>query len=460
MRSSALRRGAVLGLVAAAASLGGCVGPGAAERDARARVVRVGEALPPAESRAALPELRADSPPEDFLRFALFNHPAVAAAYHDWHATVEQIAPARALPDPRLTLEADIADELMTFMPGLMFDFMGAGKRAAMAGEAAAASEVAYRRYLAQLQRTAVGLRRAWIDLAYADEAIELHDAALSAFEGAAAAAGADYSTGGAMGSLEAQVRLRNEGGMHHSQHRTAVAQQLAARARFKFALGLPPRAPDPAWPKAPLTRTPLPTDKELWARAAARNPGLAVMRSMVDMAVAGIAVSERARAPDFAVGAMADLKASPIMIRPQASLGLPVWREKLAGLVAAARAQRDAAAARVSAEELDLAAELAQMLYMAREADAMLAYLDDTALPNLESVADTAAAGYQSGMGAATMLAETRAMILDLRVRRLDALRQRENAIAELLLLTGAAAPDDHPLVARAAPNPEASAE
>lgn len=446
-------------LVVAAFGVAGCVGPLAEERAARESVAQVGQEFRPNGDKPPLPELRADSPQADFLRFAILNHPAVEAAYHDWRAAVAAIAPNRALPDPRLTFEADIADALMTLMPGVMFDVMSSGKRRAMAQEATAESEIARRRLLAQVQRTAAEFRQAWVELAYANAAVRIHGDLLSAYNEAVAAAGADYTTARGMTTLEAQVRLLNMAGEHHAEHESVAFRRDAARAKFKSALGLARDAANPPWPTAPLTASPLPSEHELWARALAANADLQVMRSMVEMALASTAVAERAGSPDFAVGVMADVKANPLMFRPQASITLPVWREKIAANIAAAAARRDAAVARVNAEQLNLAAELAQMLYMVREADRMIEYLDETALPNLETVTNTAAAAYQSGMAGGAMLAEARAMALSIQTERLEALRQRENAVADLLLMLANAAPDSA-FVARLAPNSNAAFE
>ena len=421
----------------------GCAsGPGAAEKASRDQLSVTTAQYRPDGQRPALPDLGPESPLVDFVRYAILNHPAVEAAFHDWRAAVASIPAARAQPDPRLTFEADIAEKLMTFMPGLMFDFMNSGKRAAMAGEMSATSDVAYRNYLAQIQRTAVEMRRTWVELVYTDEALELHTSMLNAFDVATETAGADYITGRGMASLEAQVRLRNQAGMHHTEHHATAQRRRAARARFKAALGMSQDAPNPPWPVARIEASTLPGRDELWQQILHANPDLAVMRAMVEMSVASVAVAERAGKPDFAVGAMVDLKASPLMVRPTGSVSLPIWREKITAGIDAARARHDAALARISAEEVMLAAELAQMLYMVHGADEMLAYIDETALPTLDLLLETAAAGYQSGMAGATMVAETRAMNLEMQGRRLDALRERESAVTELQLLIGGAKP------------------
>jgi outer membrane protein TolC len=420
-----------------------------AETAARHQAQQVGRKLRLPTGQPSLPELRPDSPPADFVLYATLNHPAVAAAYFDWLAAVEAITPARALPDPQLTFEADIADTLMTFMPGVMFDLMSSGKRAAMGREAAATSQVAYRAYVAAVMGAAADTRKAWIELAYLDEAVRLKAGALDALDQARALAEAGYATGRGMGTLENQSRLANADAKARTELATLGDRRSALRARFKSSLGLTSADPDPAWPNAALTVTVLPPAEELWQRIQADNPGLAQMRAMVDMSLAGVAVARKSGTPDFTVGLMADLKADPLMVRPTASATLPIWRDKIAATVAAARAKHDAAVARVNAEQLNLAAELAQMLYMVREADRMIAYIDDTALPIYERTVATVEAGYQSGMTEPAMIPETRFMALDMRLERANALRERESAVTDLLLMIATIAPSGAPLAA-----------
>ncbi len=436
--------------------LGGCaVAPSVAEKQAQTQLTQIGTALRPAAQKPVLPELRADSPLADYVHFAVLNHPQVEAAYHDWRASVSAIAPARALPDPQFTFEADITDTLMTFMPGLMFDFMSRGKRAAMAAEMTATSKVAYRTYVATVLRAASEARKAWIELAFVDEAIRLRESSVRSLELSLEIANTDYTTGRGMGTLANQVRVTNDIAKVRTDLATLADRRAAVRTRFKSTLGLAPADRDPAWPQATLTPTALPGEDELWRRASSANSELARMRAMVDMAIASIEVAKKARTPDFAIGGMADLKADPLMVRPTATVTLPIWREKIAANIAAAEARRDASVARVTAEQLNLAAELAQMLYMVREADRMIDYVEKTALPNFERAIDTIAAGYQSGMTSPGMIPETQLMALTMRLERAAALRERETAVTELMLLTADVAPAGAPLLADNTPQP-----
>lgn len=432
------------------ASLTGCTGmPRAEEKDARRHLAGISDALRPAGARPVLPDLTAGSSADEYLRYAVFNHPGVAAAYYDWKAGVADITPAGALPDPQFTFQADITDTLMSLMPGLMFDLMGPGKRAAMAREATAGADVARRAYVTAVLQAAAEARKAWVELAYVEQVDQLYATTIHAAEEALDLTNADYATGRGLATFDKQIQLENLIAQHHAHHAGIADRRVAARARLKSALGLTPDDSDPPWPHPALAATPVPSADELWRSAAAANPELAKMRAMVEMAVAGVEVARQTGRPNVAVGAMVDLKASPLMVRPTASISLPLWRDKVAAVVAAAEARREAAAARVSAEQLNLAAELAQMLYLVREADRMLGYIDGTALPNLERASATLEAGVQSGMTGAAMIAETRLMAIDLRHERLEWLRQRESAAVDLALLVADVAPTGAPLPA-----------
>jgi hypothetical protein len=95
------------------------------------------------------------------------------------------------------------------------------------------------------------------------------------------------------------------------------------------------------------------------------------------------------------------------------------------------------------------MAAQLAQMLYMVRESDRMIEYIDTSALPNYERLIASIEAGYQSGMTGPGMIPETRVMALAMRLERTAALRDRENAVTDLLLMTADIAPAGTPLLA-----------
>ena len=447
-----MRRSALIAVLPAGL-LAGCVAATPAERTARDQVHAVGAVLAPADRPPDLPVLTPDSTVADYLRFALLNHPRVGASFQEWRASVLAIGPARALPDPKLTFQADITRSLVSLMPGFMFDFMAAGKRSAMAGEATAAGVVARRRYVTAVLTTAADVKKTWADLTALEATRNLKQQMLELEEQAIQFSHAEHVTMHAMGSLDQITQLMNAAGQLRLELANLDDQRGARRAAFKAALGLRRDAPDPPWPTRFTPSTaPLPDDDTFWAEAAAANPQLGEMRAMVDMAVAEVAVEQKARTPDFGAGLMADLKMNPVLWRPLGEVSLPIWRQKIADAVAAARARQDAAADRLQAEQLMVAAELARMTAMVREADRMVAYLDATALPNLRQSLASLAAAYTTGMTGFAMIPETREMILGLQVERVAALRDREKTLADLSLLVAGEAPAGAPLPTAAA--------
>jgi outer membrane protein TolC len=435
-------------VLAGALLLAGCVAASQEERAALDRVQETGALLHPGGSNPELPVLTADSSLADYLRYALLNQPQVEAAYDEWRAAVLAIAPARALPDLKLTFQADITDTLTSLMPGLMFDFMSGGKREAMAREASAASEVAYRRYATAILETAADVKKTWADLTALEETLRLKQQMLDVKEDAVRFSHAEHVTMHAMGSLDQLTQLLNEAGRLRLDVTNLEDQRGVLRARFKAALGLAREAPDPPWPTRLVpSSAPLPDDDAFWAAAVAANPRLGEMRAMVEMAVAEVTVEEKARTPDFAAGLMADLKMNPVLWRPQAAVSLPIWRQKISDEIAAAQARHDAAAARLRSEELMVTANLARMTYMVREADRMIGYIDNTALPNLRWSLASVAAAYDTGTTGFAPIPETREMILALQVERVAALRDREKTLDDLSLLVAGQTPAGAPL-------------
>lgn len=448
MRRCVLGRLSFPALLACSLLASGCAGPGHAERAAGERLREVRAILHPNGHAPDLPVLTVDSPLPDYLRFALLNQPAVEAAYDTWQSTVFAIAPARSLPDPQLTFQADIASAVTSLMPGFMFDFMARGKREAMGREASAASEVAHHQYVSVVLGTAATVKKSWIDLSALDETLRLKRQMLELKDEAVEFSHAEHVTMHAMGSLDQMTALLNDAGRLRLEIANLEDERGALRAQFKAALGIAREAPDPAWPSRFDGSTgPAPLEDAFWAAAIKANPRLAEMRAMVEMTVAQVAVEQKARTPDFGAGLMADLKMNPVLWRPLAQVTLPIWREKISASIASARARNDAASARLKAEELMVAADLARMTYMVREADRMVAYIDNIALPDLRQSSDTITAAYGTGMTNFAMIPETRQMVLAMQLERVAALREREKTMADLSLLVAGEIPAGAPV-------------
>src|SRR5436309_9786333 len=163
-------------LVAWTLVLAGCHGvPTASEREARADAHALTAAYRPNGQRPSLPELKADSGLDVYLRFAMLNQPQVEAAYFDWLASIERITRERSLPDPRLTFEMYIQDIVTSVMPGLMMDFPGPGKLGARAQVATAESEAKYFAFESSVLQAALALKRSFYQLYFLDQKIQVN---------------------------------------------------------------------------------------------------------------------------------------------------------------------------------------------------------------------------------------------------------------------------------------------
>ena len=424
------------------ATLVGCrTAPTAAERVERERLETAAKQFLP-EYRPALPALSADSAPAEYLRWAMLNQPSVTAAYFDWAAAVSRIPAARTPPDPRLTIQADIQNVVMSLMPGLMFDFPGPGKLAAGAEIASAESEAKYHAFTKAALQAAFDVKKACWELRTLDARLELNRQMSGLLAEVEKIAEARNATGTAM--LPDVLRARIEHEQRLSEIRNLEDSRESLLERFKAALGLTPEQPAPVPPKQFFPEAP--AGAETAARletALQRNPGLRVMQAEIRRADAELTLARKAKIPDFTAGLEADVKAVPVMFRPQAGMTLPVWRERIAAEVSAAESAKKSAAARFAAERIALAAEFAEKRFMVREAERNLDVLSRQLIPLTERALEAAKSGYAAGTGDFLMLLDAQRTLLDFRLRQEDARLQRELSLAALALVLAGTSPE-----------------
>ncbi|MDQ1535934.1 MAG: outer membrane protein heavy metal efflux system [Actinomycetota bacterium] len=289
----------------------GCSGkPIPSERAARDALRSVTESYRPGNVRPALPQLTPTSPLIDYLRFAMLSSPRVEAAYYDWAAAVERITPARSLPDPRLTFEADIADTVMSLMPGLMIELPGPGKLRAAGNVMAAEADVAYFSFEREVLATALAVKTAYYRLHFLEETIRVQRRTLEL-----------------VGELERLAQQQNAAGrvtlqdvfraqIARDQLETAIQNLEDSRstlgAQFKAALGLGPFDADPPLPVAFEPSTGDPQPESVLKIALARNPSLRAMESDVRRAEVSIRARPQRRRPGLLFRGRGGLEGKP----------------------------------------------------------------------------------------------------------------------------------------------------
>ncbi len=437
----------VLGSAASLAALG-CAGtPGSSEQAARSDLSQIAERYRPDGDQPALPTLTEESSLGDFLRFAMLNDPRVEATYYEWAAAVERITPARSLPDPRLTFEADITDTIETLMPGLMVDLPGPGKLAAAGESMAAESRASYFAFERAILRTALAVKTAYYRLHFLEESIRVEGETLRLLSELEQLA----QQQNAAGRVTLQDVLRAQ--IARDQVETEILNLEDSRAplaaELKSALGLGPQDAPPPIPRTFEFSTGDPNPDDLLATALARNPDLRAMQEDIERAEASLRLARKSGVPDFTLGLEVDVKADPTLFRPSAGMTLPIWRDKIAAQIAAAQADKHAARARLSAEQVEIAAELASMLFMYREASRNDELLRGKLLPKSHQSLDAARAGYVNGRASFLDVIDAQRTLLDFELERIEAGTQRELSLAALSLAIAGVAPEGAPVLA-----------
>lgn len=426
----------------------GCTGrPIPSERAAREDLSKVTSRYRPGDAKPEMPVLTSESGIDDFLNYAMLNDPRIEAAYYEWAASIERITTSRSLPDPRLTFKADIASMVVSAMGGLMQDLPGPGKLKAAGNVAATGSETWHFGFERQVLLTAFAVKSAYYRLRFLQDNIRIQRDTLKL-----------------LGDLEAIAKTQNEAGRTTLQDvlRIQIEQELLKTqienledsrstllAELKAALGLKATDPDPPVPVKYILSQETPDREEILKVALTRNPAIQQMAADVRRAQASIDLARKACVPDFSVGLEADVKATPTMWTPSASVTLPIWRDKVAAEIAWAQAEKRAADARLSDEEVQLAAELATMLYMYRESVRNAKLLEDRLIPKGKQSLQTARAGYTTGKSSFLDVIDSYRQLLSFDLALVEAGTQRELALASLSLLISGIPPKGSPTLA-----------
>ena len=420
----------------------GCRGwPATGEKSARHDLASVSNLL-----QAPFPALPTNATLHEAVAFALRNQPQVAAAYADWAASVENITVARSLADPQLTFELYAGDAVTSLMPGLTADLPGPGKLAARAAAASAESRAKYFQFESAALQAAFAVEQSFYPLHFLDAKLRVNRQTLALLASLETLARAQNEVG--RGTLQDVLRTQIEQEKLKTETANLEDSRGVLTTQFKAALGLRFGQPDPPVPaEAEFTETKL-SDEELFAAALKQNPRLKELAAEIRVADAGIRVAQKEKTPDFSAGGEVDVKASPFIWNPQLSMTLPIWRDKLAAELAAARAGKRAAEARLSAEQISLAVNFAEQTYLIREAGRELTLLRERLLPRARQSLEVSRAAYQSGRVDFLNVIDAERALLDFQLDEIAAQSQREIARAQLTLLVAGVPPDDAPFL------------
>lgn len=425
----------VVAIAGVAVVLAGCKGvPTRGEKEARRQIKAAGATYRPEGQRPALPALTPESGLSNYLTYAMLNQPSVEAAYYDWAASIERITTARSFPDPQFTFQMDIQNIVTSVMPGLMGSIPWPSKLRIGAEVATAESRAKYSAFQGAVLESAFAVKRAYYQLYFLAHKIRVNQETL-----------------GLLADLEKLARAQNEVGkvtlqdvlraqIEQDRLRTEIANLEDSRnsllAQFKSALGLKAGDPPPPMPsRFESTSLDLSAD-QLFETALSQNTRLRAMEADVRAAEAAIILARKGRLPDFTLGLMADAKMDPTLYRPLGTVSLPIWRDKIQAQIAEAQANKRSAEARLSAEQIALAAAFAERSFLYREASRNLSLLNDQLLPKARQSLEVARSGYLAGQIDFFNLTDSERTLLSFELDKVESSTQREVVLAELSLI------------------------
>lgn len=409
------------------------------ESHARRKFSAVTQVYRPSGQDPALPNLRADSTLQELLSYGILNDPAVEAAYYDWQASIERITTARSLPDPKLTFQTDIADTVMSVMPGLMFDLPGPGKLSAMGQIASAESQGKYYAFKRAILSTAASIKNAYYSLQALEDSIAVNNRGLELVRDLEDIARAQHETGKV--TLQDVLRAEIEREKLLTETQNLIDSREALHAAVMGALGIDPRTEIPV-PTVFTNSTDVLAHEEILTRAFEHNPTLKQMEAEIGKAEFALRLARLSVVPDIGIGLMVDVKPNPAMFRPELSATLPIWRDKIAAQIGAAQSESNAAQSRLTREQINLAVEFASMLFMYRESSRNLELFADRLIPKAARSVEVARSGYIGGRSSFIDFLEAERTLLEFELSRIAMRVLNERAITNLSLVIGGQVP------------------
>ena len=430
----------VLGVVAVLLSLaGGCSGP---EPIGRESLSAVQSKYRPSDKKPELPVLKSDSPLSVFISYAILNNPETEAAFYDWKRAVEEIMVAQSLPDPKLTLSAEIMSSVEKLLVGFMQDIPASGKLA-LAAEAYSEAAQA-KRYLfeEQLLKTAFNLKQISYEIGLLKEKIRFLKDIVALIDTQEQSIRANFESG--LAGNQDLIMVQSAQARLHNELVNLEDSLKPLTARWRQALGIGPNEAQPPLPETVIEEHILPAETDLLKEALTRNVRLKALSAGVRQAQAMLERSYKEENPDFSVGLGSDVKNDKLNWMPEISITLPIWRQKIAAEIASAQAGQKQAQAMLSAEEINVAVLLAEKSFAWRELQRQSRLIREQLMPLAEVKLNSLDAAYKTGKMDFTGWFNAGRELLELKIQLAVVNAQREIVFDDISLMVLSNRPEE----------------
>lgn len=467
MQSSLYKFGRHVGLRAGvllltAFLLSGCVLAPRETADEQARLATVGKQhqFESPYADRVLPELPAVASWQDVLQRAFLANGDLEAAYFDWKASLARIPQVANWPNSNLApnfsylfsggrmKSFDRTTATLGFDPMENLSFP---TKTAQAGKVAfEEARSAGQRFVAKKFEIQQKVLDAYLDLALQEERVRVQGEQVALLKALSETAADRVRTGGnRQDLLKAQTDYR----LAQSILATDESQQITMRAMLNGMLERAPAAPLGLPPGLPTPRTIPVDDAKLLAVATDRNPELSALAAQVRGRTDALELARMAWIPDINPAAAFTGGVTQVV---GAMLILPTTIPEIRGKIDESRAMLQSTRAMLRQTQSDRAASFVAALYMLRNSERQVAFLEQQVLPQAKQVLDGARQSYSSGTGTYLELIDGRRTLLEVRLMIAEQKIEREKRLAELERLAGV---DMESLAASPATQPAAPA-
>lgn len=396
----------------------------------------------PNEDKPVLPLLTPDSPFSDFITYAMLNNPNVEAAFYDWKMSVEEAVAAGSLPNPQLTLNAEITSIVESFIIGLAQELPGPGK---LELQAEAVSAIARKKrfiFENELLNAAFKVNETFSQNGLLNEKISLTRQMLELADTGESSVRAGLETG-----LESprnltliqseQARLRNELANLEDSRKVIFAQ-------WREALGIGISEPLPPFPRSMPPKHVLPDEDALLNAALTSNAQLKALSEEIKLAETLVKLAYKENVPDFDAGLGTNTRQKPWSLMPEIGLTLPVWRDKIGAQIASARAGEKESRSMLSAAKLELVITLAEKSFMWRELRRQSKLIETQLMPLATVKLQSSESSYTTGGSGIMEWIESANEILELKTLLSESTAREEIALSEIMLLILSRQPEE----------------
>lgn len=396
------------------------------------------------------PTLRLDMTPESFVRYALYESPAVEQAYQQWRSASERLPQVRSLPDPRLNIGFFLNEVETRVGPqqakvGLQQTFPWLGKLQDREDAAAKGALAAWYQYQEAQFAVVEQVMCALHELVYLDDAIRItkdNEALLESFEEVVRAR---YRVGS--GSHPELIRVQVE--LAQLQDRVLGLEALRPSyiAKLNAVLNRSPEANIPAGIAIAGVVSSIDA-KQVEAMAQEWNPTLRSTHQRLEQARIKTDLAHKDGYPDLSVGleyvvtnqaanpSIPESGDDPVMLT--FGMNLPIWREKYDAGVRESIANRLAISRSLDVQSNAVAARVYQAWFEHTDADRRVRLYEESLIPKAKESLSASLAGFRTGDSEFLDLLDTERTLLEFSIAAQRARADRGKALATLNHLVG----------------------